>query len=107
MHSAAWFFTFHYLAPLCTSLLCSVRLQELHNKQMAKMRQCVEWGFGKLVAQYAFLDFKKNLKIYMQPVGKIMVVGVLLCNCHTCLHSSQTSDYFRLDPPTLEKYLDA
>ena len=53
-----------------------------------------------------FLDFKKNQKILLQPVGKFYIVGALLTNCHTCLYSCQTSEYFGIDPPSLETYLE-
>lgn len=34
--------------------------QAVWNLQMSKVRECVEWSFGKLVQQFAFVDFKKN-----------------------------------------------
>lgn len=43
--------------------------QEL-NSRMSKLRVSVEWGFGKICQLFAFLDFKKNLKILLQPIGK-------------------------------------
>jgi hypothetical protein len=33
------------------------------------MREAVEWGFGKIISDFAFLDFKKNLKLLLQNVG--------------------------------------
>ena len=72
---------------------------------MSGVRQCVEWEFGKVVRLWAFLDFEKNLKLFLSPVGKLYMVGVLLTNCHTCLHGSETSQYFQLNPPSLEEYL--
>ena len=78
--------------------------QELNSK-MSKLRVCVEWGFGKICPLFAFLDFKKNLKILLQPIGKHFLVATLLTNCHTCLYGSQTGKFFELDPPTLENYL--
>ena len=75
------------------------------NKSMSAVRIAVEWNFGKVTQLFAFLDFKKNLKILLQPVGKYYFVGVLLANCHTCLYGSQTSSYFNVHPPSLEMYL--
>ena len=80
--------------------------QELFNKRMSKVRESVEWAFGKVVQYFAFLDFRKNLKVLLQPIGKYYVVGVLLINCHTCLYGSVTSDYFSLPPPDLHTYLN-
>lgn len=81
--------------------------QQAFNTAMSKVRQSVEWEFGKVVRMWAFLDFEKNLKLFLSPVGKLYMVGVLLTNCHTCLRGSKskTSQYFGLNPPTLEEYL--
>lgn len=75
------------------------------NNTMSLMRVSVEWGFQKLVQEFAFLDFKKNQKLLLQEVGQMYFVGVLLTNCHTCLYGSQTSAYFHVQPPELEVYL--
>ncbi|KAF0696435.1 DDE Tnp4 domain-containing protein [Aphis craccivora] len=73
---------------------------------MSSVRQAVEWGFGKILTEFAFLDLKKNQKIHLQEVGKMYKVGVLSTNCHTCLYGSQGSNYFNILPPTLEQYLN-
>ena len=75
------------------------------NKRMSAVRTSVEWGFGKISQYFAYLDFRKNLKVLLQPVGKYYLVWTLLVNCHTCLYGSQTSSYFDLTPPSLETYL--
>lgn len=75
------------------------------NKEMSRVRQTVEWGFGKVKSLFAFLDFKKNLKLLLQPVSKYFIVGAFFTNLHTCLYGSQTSLYFDVSPPTLETYL--
>lgn len=81
------------------------RLQNKVNKKMSKLRVTVEWGFAKIVQLFPFLDFKKNLKIFKQPVGNYYKVGAILTNCHTCLYGSQVADYFQCEPPELEEYL--
>ena len=75
------------------------------NTSMSSVRECVEWEFGKILRYFAYLDFRKNLKVLLQPVGKYYLIGALLANCHTCLYGNQTSKYFNLMPPTLENYL--
>ncbi|KAM7290313.1 hypothetical protein ISCGN_026958 [Ixodes scapularis] len=45
--------------------------QVLFNSGMSTVRQAVEWGFGKIVSEFAFLDFKKNQKLYLQDVGRM------------------------------------
>ena len=75
------------------------------NRAMSKVRVSVEWGFGKIVQNFAFLDFKKNLKVLLQPVAKYYLVSTILTNCHTCLYGSLVSSFFYLNPPSLESYL--
>lgn len=79
--------------------------QRLFNKDMSSVRECVEWQFGKITTLFAFLDFKKNLKLWLQPVGRYYLIGGLLTNLHTSLYGSQTSSYFSVDPPSPEQYL--
>lgn len=76
--------------------------EQAFNTEMSKVRTCVEWGFGKIGQNFAYLVFKKNLKVLLQPVGKYYLVASILINCHTCLYGSQTSTFFDLDPPSLE-----
>ncbi|KAH7968148.1 hypothetical protein HPB52_006075 [Rhipicephalus sanguineus] len=79
--------------------------QQLFNEGMSTVRQAVQWGFGKVIAEFAFVDFKKNQKILLQNVGQMYRVATLLTNCHTCLYGSQTGMYFGLCAPLLEDYL--
>ena len=65
----------------------------------------LEWQFGKILQEFAFLDFRKKIKVLLQPVGKYYTVGALLANCHTCIYESQTGDYFGLNAPTQDEYL--
>ena len=79
--------------------------EQAFNKKMSKVRISVEWGFGKIMQYFAYLDFKKNQKVLLQPVGKYYAVACVFINCHTCLYGSLTSKYFGLNPPSLETYL--
>ena len=78
--------------------------QELYS-QMSKMRCCIEWGFGKISKLFAFLDFKENVKLLLQPIGKYYLVAGILINCHTSMYGYQTGPYFDLGQPTVEAYL--
>ena len=60
--------------------------EQAFNTAISGVRQCVEWEFRKVVRLWAFLDCRKNLKVFLSPVGKVYMVGVILSNCHTCLH---------------------
>ena len=93
----------HILAPYRGGAIS--RNQMLFNKRMSAVRICVEWAFGKVISLFAYLDFKKNQKLQLQPVGKYYKVAVLLTNCHTCLYGSETGTFFNVDPPTLQEYL--
>ena len=99
----AYGLTPNILAPFRRAQLTDDEQQ--FNSRMSKLRVCVEWGFGKIIQLFAFLDFKKNMKILLQPVGKYFLVGTILTNCHTCLYGSVTGTYFQLAPPSLETYL--
>ena len=78
-----------------------------HGRKMSKVRECVEWGFGKIVNLWAFLDFKKNLQMHSAPLGTYYTVMTNLTNCHTCFYGGQTSSFFECMPPTIEEYLAA
>lgn len=56
----------HLLAPYRGAMLTPA--QELFNKRMSKVRESVEWAFGKVVQYFEFLDFRKNLKVLLQPI---------------------------------------
>ncbi|XP_044167231.1 U6 snRNA phosphodiesterase 1-like isoform X4 [Acropora muricata] len=78
--------------------------QEAFNSSMSDVRSAVEWVFGDILSYFAFLDFKKNLKIGLSPIGTMYSVCGLLRNAITCFYSSITSDYFDLQPPTIQEY---
>ena len=74
------------------------------NQSMSTLRESVEWLFNDIVNYFKFMDFKKNLKISLSSVGKMYVVCAILRNALTCLYPNQISQYFNLDPPTLQDY---
>ena len=80
-------------------------IQEEFNTRMSKTRITVEWLFGDISNWFAFLDFKKNLKLNLSAVGKMYLVCALMANARTCLYGNLTSDYFGCEPPLLEEYL--
>lgn len=81
------------------------QIQKQFNKDMSALRVHVEYGFGKIIQLFAFLDYKKNQKSLLQPIQEQYVVAALFSNCHTCLNGSQVGDYFNCSPPSLEIYL--
>lgn len=80
--------------------------QQVFNVCMSLVRQCVEWQFGWVITLWTFMDFKKNLKLYLQPVGRLYRLAVLLTNCHVCLREqNQTSKFFGIQPSSIWEYL--
>ena len=72
------------------------------NKSMSASRVSVEWNFGAVIGSLRVLDF--NLKILLGSVGKMHIVCVILQNAITCLYGNQVSEYYDLDPPTVQEY---
>ncbi|KAK3714768.1 hypothetical protein QZH41_007490 [Actinostola sp. cb2023] len=79
-------------------------MQEAYNQSMSKVRVAVEWVFNDILNYFAFLDFKKNLKVGLSAIGKVYLVCALLRNARTCLYGSSTTTFFDVDPPSLEQY---
>ena len=92
----------HLQGPYEAAELTAEQLQ--YNVSMSGVRTAVEWVFGDRIKYFAFLDFKKNLKIGLSPVGTMYYVCALLRNAHTCLYGSTTSSFFDLQPPTIQYY---
>lgn len=80
--------------------------QAAFNKSMSTVRVSVEWIFGDIVNYFAFLDFKKNLKIGLSPVGKMYIICALLHNARTCLYKNTSSAFFGIDPPSIDLYFE-
>lgn len=72
----------HILAPFRGAQLTPA--EQSFDEAMSAVRTSVEWGYGKIIKYFAFL----------QPVGKLYIVAALLANCHTCLYGSQTGQFF-------------
>ena len=77
---------------------------EMFYASMSSVRVSVEWLFGDILNYFKFIDFKKNLKIGLSSIGKTYVVCALLRNALTCLYGNLTSEFFELDPPSLQDY---
>ena len=72
---------------------------------MSRLRIAVEWDFGTVVNDWAFLNYAPNLKLFKSRVGDYYKVGVLLSNIRTCLYGNIISQYFGIQPPKLQAYL--
>lgn len=74
------------------------------NTAMSGVRISVEWLFGDISTYFKFIDYKNNLRIGLSAVGKQYIISGLMRNALTCLYGNNTSQYFQLDPPTLQNY---
>ena len=77
------------------------------NSSMTAVHKSVKWLLGdlaNLANSFKFMDFHKKFKIGLSSVGKMCIVSARLCCAHTCCNGNQTSEYFNLEPPTLQKY---
>ena len=98
--------------PITSQLL--VPYKEIHpteeqvefNRQMSGHRIIVEWAFGQVLANFAFTDFKKNIRLYSQRPGQVYAAAMLLNNCKICLRgTSAAAQKYALPPPTIGEYL--
>ena len=75
---------------------------------MSSVHVSMEWLFGEIVKyfllQSKFVDFKRAMSIGLSPIGKIYIVCALLQNAYACLCGNIVSDYFGVQPPSLEAY---
>ena len=76
----------------------------MNQSSLSKVRVSVEWLFADVINYFKFLDFTNNFRIGLSQVGKMYIVYALIRNALTCLYKDTTSDYFELDPPTVETY---
>ena len=87
--------------------------QRAFSTEMSRLRGSVEWGFSLVIADWTYVDYKKNLKLLQQPIGKMYFVACLLTNMKTCMTASHAFDgygneialKFRVSPPSLHDYL--
>ncbi|KAE9173874.1 hypothetical protein PF005_g26091 [Phytophthora fragariae] len=69
---------------------------------MSSVRESVEWSFGRLKTLWAIINFKKSNKIRLSPVGKYVMISMLMTNCHCCYYKGNPiSSFFALAPPSL------
>ena len=66
---------------------------ENSNESMSKVPSSVEWIFGDIINYFKFLDFKKDLKLDLSPIGKMYIVCALLRNALTCLYGNTPSSF--------------
>lgn len=55
---------------------------------MGKVRE-VEWGFNDIPTQWAWLDSKRAMKMFLCPIGKYYIIGAFLNNIRNTLYENQ------------------
>ncbi|CAB1108179.1 unnamed protein product [Ectocarpus sp. CCAP 1310/34] len=77
------------------------------NAAMSGVRVTVEWGFGRIVAQWPYVDYHKKQQVGLSAcgLGKQHAVAGILTNCHCCFYPNSTAQDFDVQPPSLEEYL--
>jgi nuclease HARBI1 len=67
------------------------------NTEMSKVRESVEWMFGRIVTLWNTLDMKRKMKVFLSPVHEYYIISTFLTNVHAVIYSNQTADYFGCD----------
>jgi len=84
------------------------RWQRKVNKRMSRVRLAVEYGFLKVARDFAFCSYARTQPLTWMQNCKSYLVSSVLSNCLTCLYRHNlVSEMFRIDPPSLEFYLDS
>lgn len=79
--------------------------EALYNERMSSSRISVEWGYGKVLSQWAHIDFSKSSKILLEPIAQQYINCAFLTNLFTCLYGNQINSYFNMSPMSLTDYL--
>ncbi|CAB1098008.1 unnamed protein product [Ectocarpus sp. CCAP 1310/34] len=82
--------------------------EQTFNTAMSSVRVSVEWGFGKIVALWPYVDYAKKQQVALSAcgLGKQYAVAGILTNCHSSFYRNNTSFYFGVKPPSLRSYLN-
>jgi len=71
---------------------------------MSSVRETIEWDYKDLKVLWKYCDYRVGLKLFKQPVGKIIFVSLLLRNAHCTMNGNQTAEYFSMQPPSFEDW---
>ena len=94
----------HMLSPFTSVNITTEEI--LFNQQMARYRIIVEWMFGVVVKDWGFIDYAKNMKLYLQPVANQYVVACLLTNFKSCCYGNQAESTYGVPTPTIWEYFN-
>jgi hypothetical protein len=77
----------------------------LENRVMSSCRETIEWDYGDVGRYFPLVDYKEVLKMRKMPVGAMYLTAMILRNALNTINPTNTSQYFHLNPPTLEEWL--
>lgn len=82
--------------------------QQDFNSGMSRVRVTVEWGFGRVVALFPYVDYVKKQQVGLSAcgLGKQYAVAGMLTNCHCCFYPNSTAQFFDVTPPDVQTYLE-
>jgi hypothetical protein len=81
-------------------------VHEAWNQAMASSRIAVEWGFGDIVLAWSHLDMTRSHQLLSnRKIGQVYLVAGLMTNFLNCFKPNRGSQYFNVEPPTFEVYL--
>lgn len=78
------------------------------NLAFAKVRISIEWAFGKVKTNWAYINDRKNMKIFLSTASaQAFQVAVFLSNCLHCFNpeTNSTTSKFNLRPLMIDEYL--
>jgi nuclease HARBI1 len=80
--------------------------QRLENRVMKVPRgMAAEVGFSKPAGIMSQSDYHKQNKLRKSNITHIYLVSCILCNIHSCMYGNSISEYFNIETPSLEDYL--
>lgn len=79
--------------------------QNLENRSLSSCREVIEWDYGDIGKYWAFVDFKKNLKLRKMMIGRIYFVAMLLRNAYVTMNGCNTATFYDLLPPDFEDWV--
>ncbi|KAH8776211.1 hypothetical protein BGZ57DRAFT_892236 [Hyaloscypha finlandica] len=83
-----------------------LRDEKVFNIIIAQVRITIEQLFGNVLVIWGFSGHKYQQKAGQSPVAAYYLVSILLMNLMTCVRrENKVSQYFDLQPPTLDEYL--
>lgn len=78
--------------------------QNLENRCLSSCREVIEWDYGDVGKYWAFVDYKKTLKLRQMMIGRVYFVAMLLRNAYVTMNGCNTSTFYELMPPDFEDW---